>query len=147
MYAITFDLSDHRGLLFPALFGARAAAAAAAAATLVGGSFVRRRRGAYDDAHLSTRRTRQTQHDSRFYELRITVPESYPAVPPKVRFVSRVHMTCVDGHTGEILYSKVPATRNWNRNTGIEQVLTSLRAEMASDANRRTRQQQEGSTV
>lgn len=67
-------------------------------------------------------------------------------MPPKVRFVSRVHMTCVDRDTGEILYSRVPATRNWNRNTGIEQVLTSLRAEMASDANRRTRQPQEGST-
>eukprot|EP00580_Thalassiosira_gravida_P011318 CAMPEP_0201629052 /NCGR_PEP_ID=MMETSP0493-20130528/3833_1 /ASSEMBLY_ACC=CAM_ASM_000838 /TAXON_ID=420259 /ORGANISM="Thalassiosira gravida, Strain GMp14c1" /LENGTH=146 /DNA_ID=CAMNT_0048099961 /DNA_START=144 /DNA_END=584 /DNA_ORIENTATION=- len=87
-----------------------------------------------------------TQHDSRFYELRISIPESYPAVPPRVRFVSRVHMNCVDRRTGEIDYDRVPATRNWNRNTGIGSVLTSLRAEMASDANRRTRQPPEGST-
>ena len=85
-------------------------------------------------------------HDSRFYELRITVPESYPAVPPRVRFVSRIVMNCVDRHTGEIVSNRVPATKNWNRNAGIEQVLISLRAEMASDANRRTRQPQEGLT-
>ena len=74
------------------------------------------------------------------------MPESYPAVPPKVRFVSRINMACVDKNTGEIIYGKVPATRNWNRNMGIEQVLISLRAEMANDVNRRTRQPQEGST-
>ena len=90
--------------------------------------------------------THQTQHDSRFYELRITVPESYPAEPPKVRFVSRIHMNCVDKTTGEIIYSKVPATRNWNRNMGIEQILISLRAEMASEANRRVKQPMEGLT-
>ena len=84
--------------------------------------------------------TIQTQHDSRFYELRISVPESYPAVPPKVRFVSKINMNCVDKNTGEILYNKVPATKKWNRNVGIEQILISLRAEMASDANRRMRQ-------
>lgn len=67
-------------------------------------------------------------------------------MPPKVRFVSRINMTCVDKNTGEIIYSKVPATKNWNRNMGIESILVSLRAEMASDANRRTRQPQEGST-
>ena len=55
-------------------------------------------------------------------------------------------MNCVDKNTGEINYAKVPATKNWTRNSGIEQILTSLRAEMASDANRRTRQPQEGLT-
>ncbi|KAL3756864.1 hypothetical protein ACHAWU_005126 [Discostella pseudostelligera] len=87
-----------------------------------------------------------TQHDSRFYELRITVPESYPAEPPKVRFVSRINMSCVDKNTGEIIYNKVPATKNWNRNMGIEQILISLRAEMASEANRRVKQPLEGTT-
>ena len=62
----------------------------------------------------------QTQPNSRFYELRIDVPESYPAVPPKIRFVSRVNMGCVDKVSGEIIYARVPATKNWNRNTGIE---------------------------
>ena len=88
----------------------------------------------------------QTQHDSRFYELKISIPESYPATPPKVRFVSKINMNCVDPNNGEIIYSKVPATKNWNRNMGMEQVLISLRAEMASGENRRTKQPPEGST-
>ena len=55
-------------------------------------------------------------------------------------------MNCVDAKSGEVVYSKVPATKNWNRNMGMEQVLISLRAEMASAENRRTRQPQEGLT-
>lgn len=55
-------------------------------------------------------------------------------------------MNCVDKNTGEIIASKVPATKNWTRNDGIEQILTSLRSQMASDANRRTKQPPEGST-
>jgi len=55
-------------------------------------------------------------------------------------------MSCVDKNTGEIIYNKVPATKNWNRNMGIEQILISLRAEMASEANRRVKQPLEGST-
>mmetsp|Transcript_23547 Transcript_23547/g.39949 ORF Transcript_23547/g.39949 Transcript_23547/m.39949 type:complete len:147 (-) Transcript_23547:502-942(-) len=87
-----------------------------------------------------------TQHDSRFYELRIHCPERYPAVPPEVRFVSRINMTCVDSKTGVVNANKLPAMRNWNRNMGIEQVLISLRTEMCSDQNRRQRQPAEGST-
>lgn len=55
-------------------------------------------------------------------------------------------MTCVDAKTGLVNHSKLPATKNWNRNMGIEQILTSLRREMCSDANRRLRQPAEGST-
>mmetsp|Transcript_24739 Transcript_24739/g.30435 ORF Transcript_24739/g.30435 Transcript_24739/m.30435 type:complete len:147 (-) Transcript_24739:302-742(-) len=86
-----------------------------------------------------------TYHDGRFYELKISCPENYPAEPPKVRFVSKVNMTCVDSKTGNVIFSKIPTTRNWNRNMGIEQVLASLRREMCSDANRRLRQPAEGS--
>ena len=55
-------------------------------------------------------------------------------------------MNCVDKNTREIIASKVPATKNWTRNDGIEQILTSLTCQMASDANRRTKQPPEGST-
>lgn len=85
-------------------------------------------------------------HDQRFYELRISIPESYPKVPPRVKFVSKINVSCVDPNSGEIVYSRVPATKNWTRNHGIEQVLVSLRAEMGSPENRRTRQPQEGTT-
>ena len=39
---------------------------------------------------------------------------------------------------------KLPVMRNWNRNNGIEQVLSSLRMEMCSDANRRLKQPPDG---
>jgi ubiquitin-conjugating enzyme E2 variant len=93
----------------------------------------------------TTTSTPKTQHDGRFYELHIRCPEKYPAVPPEVRFVSKINMTCVDPKTGMIIANKVPAMRNWNRNMGIEQVLVSLRMEMLSDQNRRLRQPAEGS--
>jgi len=87
-----------------------------------------------------------TYHDSRFYELKITCPESYPAVPPKVRFVSRVNVNCVDSKTGAVINSKLPVTKRWDRNNGIEQVLLSIRSEMCSESNRRVKQPAEGLT-
>ena len=73
----------------------------------------------------------QSLHDSKFYELLITIPESYPATPPHVRFVSKIHnVACVHPTTGIVLQDKLPVTKNWNRNMGIEQLLTCLRAEM-----------------
>lgn len=89
---------------------------------------------------------RQTYHDGRFYELRITCTDNYPAEPPIVKFISKVNMTCVDPRTGLVQHSKLPAARNWNRNLGIEQILSGLRREMCTDSNRRLRQPEEGLT-
>ncbi len=100
----------------------------------------------YLSLQLATIFILQTLHDGRFYELKITCPDNYPATPPVVKFVSKINMTCVDAKTGLVNHSKLPATKNWNRNMGIEQILTSLRREMCSDANRRLRQPAEGST-
>lgn len=82
----------------------------------------------------------------RFYELRIHCPEQYPAIPPEVRFVTKINMDCVDQKTGKVLSSKLPAMKNWNRNMGIEQVLQSIRMEMCNDKNRRLRQPADGVT-
>jgi len=87
-----------------------------------------------------------TQHDSRFYELRIHCTQKYPATPPEIRFISRINMSCVDQKSGVVVPSKLSASRNWNRNMGIEDVLLSLRSEMCSDPNRRLRQPAEGLT-
>jgi DNA topoisomerase-2/ubiquitin-conjugating enzyme E2 variant len=88
----------------------------------------------------------KTHHDGRFYELRIRCPEKYPAVPPEVRFVSKINMTCVDPRTGVVNLNKVQALQRWDRNMGIEQVLGSLRAEMCSKQNLRLGQAAEGAT-
>lgn len=63
-----------------------------------------------------------------------------------MKFISKVNMTCVDPKTGAILNDKLPVTKNWNRNYGIEQILTSLRREMCTEANRKLRQPPEGTT-
>ena len=88
----------------------------------------------------------KTTFVDRFYELRIHCPEDYPAIPPNIRFVTKINMSCVDNKTGVVSPSKLPAIKNWNRNMGIEQVLQSLRMEMCSDSNRRLRQPAEGGT-
>ena len=88
----------------------------------------------------------KTQHDSRFYELKITIPETYPATPPIVRFVSKINMPCVDPNTGLIINDKLPTTKNWNRNMGIEQILSNLRKEMGNEINRKLKQPPDGST-
>lgn len=87
-----------------------------------------------------------TQHDGRFYELRIHCNDQYPAVPPVLKFISKINMTCVDSKTGDVNKDKVPATKNWNRNMGIEKILQSIRMEMMSDKNRRLKQPAEGAT-
>ena len=86
-----------------------------------------------------------THHDGRFYELKIHCTEKYPEVPPEVRFVSRINIPCVDQRTGQVVHSRLPATKNWNRGMGIEEVLLALRMEMMSPANRNLRQPPEGS--
>ena len=88
----------------------------------------------------------QTQHDGRFYELMIHCPESYPATPPEVKFVSKINMTCVDSKTGKVNFRKVSSLpKQWNRNMGIEQVLVGLRHEMQLPENRKLKQPPEGS--
>jgi ubiquitin-conjugating enzyme E2 variant len=87
----------------------------------------------------------QTNFADRWYELRLHCTDKYPAIPPNVRFVTKINMSCVDKN-GAVIPTKLPAMRNWNRNMGIEQVLISLRMEMCNDANRRLRQPADGTT-
>jgi ubiquitin-conjugating enzyme E2 variant len=85
----------------------------------------------------------QTQYADRFYELRIHCTDKYPAEPPTVRFITKINMNCVD-KSGKLMPGSLSATKNWNRNMGIEQVLSSIRMEMCSDSNRRLRQPADG---
>lgn len=80
----------------------------------------------------------------RWYELRIHCTDAYPAVPPEVRFVTKINMNCVDKQTGKIIPGKLSVMKKWDRNKGIEQVLQAIRMEMVSESNRRLRQPAEG---
>jgi ubiquitin-protein ligase len=87
----------------------------------------------------------QTHYADRWYELRIHCTDQYPAVPPQIKFVTKINMSCVDKH-GVVLDKKLAVMRNWNRNMGIEQLLSGIRLEMTSDANRRLKQPADGTT-
>jgi ubiquitin-conjugating enzyme E2 variant len=51
----------------------------------------------------------------RFYELRIICPDKYPAVPPEVRFITRLNANFADS-SGKVNNNKVPAMKSWDRN-------------------------------
>lgn len=87
----------------------------------------------------------KTVHDGRLYELRITCGPDYPAVPPRVRFVTRINLSCVNSSTGEVT-GDLQALAQWNRNMTIETVLVSIKNNMSTPANKRTAQPPEGST-
>jgi ubiquitin-protein ligase len=65
--------------------------------------------------------------------------------PPEVAFLSKVNMACV-GPTGAVDPRAFPTLGAWRRAFTLERVLSDLRAEMASPANRRLPQPPEGST-
>mmetsp|Transcript_20787 Transcript_20787/g.60242 ORF Transcript_20787/g.60242 Transcript_20787/m.60242 type:complete len:202 (-) Transcript_20787:274-879(-) len=76
-----------------------------------------------------------TIFDNRIYALTLTCGPNYPDVPPEVRFVSPIHMVCVQAD-GQVNPSWGPFG-NWKRHFTIESVLDHLRREMSSAANRR----------
>lgn len=65
--------------------------------------------------------------------------------PPKVRFETRVNMTCV-GASGDVDSRGFSVLARWNRTYTMETVLVELRREMASSSNRKAPQPPEGST-
>lgn len=74
----------------------------------------------------------------------VQTPLTHPQ-PPKVRFETRVNMTCV-GPTGEVDPRGFSVLARWNRGYTMETVLVELRREMASSSNRKAPQPPEGST-
>jgi ubiquitin-conjugating enzyme E2 variant len=84
-----------------------------------------------------------TAFDNRILALAISTGDQYPKVPPEVRFVNKVNMTIVDGNGRVDLKKLFPA---WTPATTMEKVLLEIRKEMATPANRGTRQPAEGAT-
>lgn len=84
-------------------------------------------------------------HENRIYSLTIVCGEKYPDEPPKVKFVSKVNLPCVDSD-GTVLVSQFDTLKNWKRNYSMETILLELRKSMASSANKKLTQPPEGST-
>ena len=82
-------------------------------------------------------------HDGRIYTLKLFCDSTYPERPPLVRFQSRVNMSCVLPD-GRVDITRFPALANWRREYTLETVLTELRREMCSPANKKLAQPPEG---
>ncbi|KAJ6832625.1 ubiquitin-conjugating enzyme E2 variant 1D-like isoform X1 [Iris pallida] len=85
-----------------------------------------------------------TVHEGRIYQLKLFCDDNYPDNPPTVRFQTRLNMTCVNQETGMVEPSLFPMLANWQREYTMEDILTSLKKEMASPQNRKLYQPQEG---
>ena len=64
----------------------------------------------------------------RFFSLRLITDETYPEQPPKVRFLSKINIPCVNQNTGEV---NVKSLGRWSRHTcGIISTLCAIRNQM-----------------
>mmetsp|Transcript_121526 Transcript_121526/g.170984 ORF Transcript_121526/g.170984 Transcript_121526/m.170984 type:complete len:144 (+) Transcript_121526:77-508(+) len=86
-----------------------------------------------------------TNFDGRIISLKIVCGSNYPNQAPIVKFVTKVNMGCVKSD-GSIDLSKYNILKNWQKSYSIETILTGLKNEMASSANRKLNQPSEGST-
>ncbi|XP_020103843.1 ubiquitin-conjugating enzyme E2 variant 1D-like isoform X2 [Ananas comosus] len=78
-----------------------------------------------------------TVHEGRIYQLKLFCDMDYPEKPPTVRFQTRINMTCVNQETGLVEPGLFPMLANWQREYTMEDILTSLKKEMASPQNRK----------
>ena len=61
------------------------------------------------------------------YELKIVCDDNYPKVPPKVKFITKINLPCVNQGNGEILPNSLNVLKNWNRDCTLESYLTAIR--------------------
>jgi ubiquitin-conjugating enzyme E2 variant len=85
-----------------------------------------------------------TAYDQRIYSLKIFCDLNYPDQPPKMSFRSRINLACVDQRDGRVDPAKFPMLGHWKREYTLETILTELRREMSSAANRKLPQPPEG---
>eukprot|EP00826_Nyctotherus_ovalis_P044340 TRINITY_DN4782_c0_g1_i6.p1 TRINITY_DN4782_c0_g1~~TRINITY_DN4782_c0_g1_i6.p1 ORF type:complete len:153 (-),score=54.35 TRINITY_DN4782_c0_g1_i6:92-550(-) len=86
-----------------------------------------------------------TCFDMGIYMLTLRCGDNYPQEPPQVRFTSKINMTCVNQSNGVVEPSKFAMLKNWNPACNIEALLTGLRHEMTTPANKKLKQPPEGS--
>ncbi len=86
-----------------------------------------------------------TAFENRIISLEIFCGENYPDEPPKVKFSTKVNMTCVKPN-GELDPANFPMYRQWKSKFTVENVLQELRNEMGAPHNRKTAQPPEGAS-
>ncbi len=69
-----------------------------------------------------------TNIGDRIYTVKVHCGERYPEEPPKVKFVHKINMDCVDAQGN--LTKKLPALRDWHRNSSIFELLSAVRDAM-----------------
>lgn len=82
--------------------------------------------------------------NERLYELRIVCGPDYPNKPPKVRFLSKINMSCVNQSNGEVNPSVFPHLKNWKKENTLYSLLKELRKEMEKSSFKSLKQPPEG---
>ena len=70
--------------------------------------------------------------DGRFFELQLECDQDYPQKPPKVKFVTKVNLPCVDS-SGRIKPGSLNILSNWNRDCTLESYLKAIREELKNN--------------
>ena len=70
--------------------------------------------------------------DGRFFELQLECDQDYPQKPPKVKFVTKVNLPCVDS-SGKIKNGSLHILTNWNRDCTLESYLKAIRDELKNN--------------
>ncbi|SCU99123.1 LANO_0F00870g1_1 [Lachancea nothofagi CBS 11611] len=85
-----------------------------------------------------------SNHENRIYSVALECGEEYPDKPPKIKFISKINLPCVNQTTGKVEEDRFETVRSWKRSYTMETLLLDLRKEMALPANKKLPQPTEG---
>ena len=75
----------------------------------------------------------QTSFDSRIISLKFECGNDYPEKPPKIKFVTKVNLPCVNQSNGQVDPSKIGILKDWKNQYTLEHILVAIKNEMVSN--------------